>query len=277
MTSDAIDTTIMPPQILSTLSQPYRPAAHQVAENIRNFHAALKAAGFIGGRRGYDPLDAAAGGAESSNLPAPASPAQEKKRKATRGGGRTKGKRFRKDDEDDPSMRSPSPPPAAASGDEQQRTTYNPEERGPDEILPDRALTKAERLQLVNNAPRSLVELHTLVEELGERFTESQIEELLTLVATHIPIPPTEDEVAAGAGQSLEAGYEDGGEAGAADGADGHEPGNGLFIGGAEDDSQYVYDEQAEVGEGEDDDDYINGTNGGGDDLAGEGGNDDEE
>ncbi|PWN18781.1 hypothetical protein BCV69DRAFT_233772, partial [Microstroma glucosiphilum] len=95
-------------EILSTLSQPYRPAAHQQADHIRSFHVALKAAGFIG-----------------------------------------------------------------------------------DEILPDRALTKAERLQLVNNAPRSLVELHTLVEELGERFTESQIEELMNLVATHIPIPPT--------------------------------------------------------------------------------------
>lgn len=177
-------------------------------------------------------------------------------------------------------MRSPSPPPAAGQEDEQHRTTYNPEERGPDEILPDRALTKAERLQLVNNAPRSLVELHTLVEELGERFTESQIEELMTLVATHIPIPPTEDEVAAGAGQSMETGYEDegAGEAGAADGADGTTAeGNGLFIGGAEDESGYVYDEQGGAGEGEDDDDYVNGTNGGGDDLAGEGGNDDEE
>lgn len=172
-------------------------------------------------------------------------------------------------------MRSPSPPPAAAQ-EEQQRATYNPEERGPDEILPDRALTKAERLQLVNNAPRSLVELHTLVEELGERFTESQIEELMNLVATHIPIPPTEDEVAGGAGQMNEAAYEDESGAAAEAGADESGAGNGLFIGGAEDDSQYVYDEQG-VGEGEDDDDFVNGTNGGGDDLAGEGGNDDEE
>ncbi|WFD41775.1 hypothetical protein MPSI1_000411 [Malassezia psittaci] len=48
-------------------------------------------------------------------------------------------------------------------------------------------LTKAERLQLVNHAPTSVVELHTLVEELGQRLTDEQIEDILRCVANHLP------------------------------------------------------------------------------------------
>ncbi|WFC97690.1 hypothetical protein MYAM1_000409 [Malassezia yamatoensis] len=48
-------------------------------------------------------------------------------------------------------------------------------------------LTKAERLQLVNHAPTSVVELHTLVEELGQRLNDEQIEDILRCVADHLP------------------------------------------------------------------------------------------
>ena len=61
----------------------------------------------------------------------------------------------------------------------------------PDErILADEpGLTKAERLQLVNHAPSSVVELHTLVEELGQRMNDDQINEIIQCVTAHLPIP----------------------------------------------------------------------------------------
>ncbi|PWN46927.1 hypothetical protein IE53DRAFT_390933 [Violaceomyces palustris] len=49
------------------------------------------------------------------------------------------------------------------------------------------ALSKAERLQIVNHAPNSIVELHTLVEELSERFYHDQVEEILSIVRKHLP------------------------------------------------------------------------------------------
>ncbi|EST07561.1 RNA polymerase II, Rpb4 [Kalmanozyma brasiliensis GHG001] len=52
-------------------------------------------------------------------------------------------------------------------------------------------LNRSERLQIVNHAPQSIVELHTLVEELEERFHPHQIEELISLVQTYLPIYPT--------------------------------------------------------------------------------------
>ncbi|TKY86743.1 hypothetical protein EX895_004383 [Sporisorium graminicola] len=52
-------------------------------------------------------------------------------------------------------------------------------------------LNRSERLQIVNHAPQSVVELHTLVEELEERFHPHQIEELISLVQTYLPIHPT--------------------------------------------------------------------------------------
>ncbi len=51
-------------------------------------------------------------------------------------------------------------------------------------------LNRSERLQIVNHAPQSVVELHTLVEELEERFHPHQIEELISLVQTYLPIHP---------------------------------------------------------------------------------------
>ena len=49
-------------------------------------------------------------------------------------------------------------------------------------------LTKTERLQLVNHAPSSVVELHTLAEELGQRMSDDQIAEILQCVTTNLPI-----------------------------------------------------------------------------------------
>ncbi|WFD46647.1 hypothetical protein GLX27_001284 [Malassezia furfur] len=55
-------------------------------------------------------------------------------------------------------------------------------------------LTKAERLQLVNHAPMSVVELHTLVEELGQRMSDEQIDDILQCVMTHLPAPQAQVE-----------------------------------------------------------------------------------
>ncbi|GAC96390.1 hypothetical protein PHSY_003970 [Pseudozyma hubeiensis SY62] len=52
-------------------------------------------------------------------------------------------------------------------------------------------LNRSERLQIVNHAPQSMVELHTLVEELEERFHPHQIQELISLVQTYLPIHPS--------------------------------------------------------------------------------------
>lgn len=54
-------------------------------------------------------------------------------------------------------------------------------------------LNRSERLQIVNHAPQSVVELHTLVEELEERFHPHQIEELISLVQTYLPVHSTTD------------------------------------------------------------------------------------
>ena len=68
----------------------------------------------------------------------------------------------------------------------QKRGYVIPDER----ILADEpGLTKTERLQLVNHAPSSVVELHTLVEELGQRMNDDQINEIIQCVTAHLPIP----------------------------------------------------------------------------------------
>ncbi|WFD19392.1 hypothetical protein MCAP1_001622 [Malassezia caprae] len=50
-------------------------------------------------------------------------------------------------------------------------------------------LTKAERLQLVNHAPASVVELHTIIEELGQRMSDEQIEDILRCISSCLPMP----------------------------------------------------------------------------------------
>ncbi|CAO1626370.1 unnamed protein product [Sympodiomycopsis kandeliae] len=280
---------------MSTLCQPSRACLYQQAEHIQTFHTALKKAGFIGGRR-------AAGSAKSapqqqrqdesiveedmeadSDVDLPASSRNKKRRSATSSA--RKSKRAKKDAED-PSMRS-SPP---QDTNEAQDADYNAEERGPDEILPDRALTKAERLMLVNHVPRNLVELHTLVEELEMRFTESQIHELLNLVHSNLPLPLTEEEAShPNAEHNMqteeeEQQYEEEGEERAAVDWDTLEANdrdqsivqksNGLFIGGDQEEEE-DYDEQNAI---VDDDEWINDHvgRGGGDDLDGPGGADED-
>ena len=44
-------------------------------------------------------------------------------------------------------------------------------------------LTRAEELMLINSRPRSLVELHLIVEECEERMQEEEMQELLSLCA----------------------------------------------------------------------------------------------
>ncbi|KAK4057334.1 hypothetical protein OIO90_001831 [Microbotryomycetes sp. JL221] len=59
-------------------------------------------------------------------------------------------------------------------------------------------LTKAERLQIINLAPRSLVELVVCVEDLEERFPDTIAqEEILALIASHLGPLKSKDERAA--------------------------------------------------------------------------------
>ncbi|KAK7100924.1 DNA-directed RNA polymerase III subunit RPC9-like [Littorina saxatilis] len=63
--------------------------------------------------------------------------------------------------------------------------------------MKDFALTRAEKLQLLNNRPTSEVELILMVEESEERFSDEDIGGLVTAIATHLPGPEAEVSVAA--------------------------------------------------------------------------------
>lgn len=261
-------------QVLSVLTQPTRSCVFQTETHIRAFQAALKQAGFIGGRRGVAEING------SSGL----------KRKPVRKTGGRKPKRSRPDgqagevsdmdERADPATVSPTLTTANLPC----ASDIDLSKRGPDEILPDRALTKAERLQIVNHAPRSLVDLHVLVEELTMRFTEAQVYELLEIVHTHLPLAATDDEVEQQAQQAQQMGMQ-GEETGLGnetytDGIQGDETAdgehNGLFMGGAED--QEAQDAFVASVDDEAEDAWANEAGGGGnDDLAGDGVNDDDE
>ncbi|GBN12495.1 DNA-directed RNA polymerase III subunit RPC9 [Araneus ventricosus] len=55
------------------------------------------------------------------------------------------------------------------------------------------SLTKAEKLQLLNMRPTSLVEIQLLIEESEERFNEDQMNEILAAIAETLPPAPESD------------------------------------------------------------------------------------
>lgn len=52
----------------------------------------------------------------------------------------------------------------------------------------ERRLTKGERLMLINHAPTSEIELYPLVEEIEDRFSADQRQDILAIVAAHLPL-----------------------------------------------------------------------------------------
>jgi len=65
-------------------------------------------------------------------------------------------------------------------------------------------LTKAERLQLVNQRPASAVELQVLIEDNEERFSLEQMDELLQLVLDYLPDHTSGVDAAASGGHSVD-------------------------------------------------------------------------
>ncbi|GAA5968458.1 hypothetical protein JCM8115_006395 [Rhodotorula mucilaginosa] len=71
--------------------------------------------------------------------------------------------------------------------------------------LDDYDLTKSERLQIVNLAPTTLVELHVCIEDLAERFSDDRQEALLELVRSHLSSETTSTSKDAAAAAAEEA------------------------------------------------------------------------
>lgn len=55
-------------------------------------------------------------------------------------------------------------------------------------------LTRIEKLQILNLLPRNPVEFYALVEECEERFTNDQIDVILNMIDTVVPLPPVPSE-----------------------------------------------------------------------------------
>ena len=61
--------------------------------------------------------------------------------------------------------------------------------------------TKAEKLQLLNLRPTSVVEMQLIIEELDERLkTEEELEKLVELIEEKLPVPDNEDDGGDGGG-----------------------------------------------------------------------------
>lgn len=60
------------------------------------------------------------------------------------------------------------------------------------ELLPVKLAT-AELLQVVNHRPETDVDLRILIEECDERLNDEQIQEILEIVARHLPAPAKPD------------------------------------------------------------------------------------
>lgn len=56
------------------------------------------------------------------------------------------------------------------------------------------SLTKAERLQVLNLRPSTVVEVHLIVEDCEERMSSSTVDELLETVKNTLPPPPEKPE-----------------------------------------------------------------------------------
>jgi hypothetical protein len=56
-----------------------------------------------------------------------------------------------------------------------------------EEENPSLALTKAERMQIINLRTTQPVELHLVLEECAERFTDEQVDEIARLAEEHLP------------------------------------------------------------------------------------------
>lgn len=54
-------------------------------------------------------------------------------------------------------------------------------------------LTKAEKLQLLNQRPETAVELLLMIEECEDRLNDSQIDELLAIIKSTLPSQPSTD------------------------------------------------------------------------------------
>ncbi|RDD41522.1 DNA-directed RNA polymerase III subunit RPC9 [Trichoplax sp. H2] len=66
-------------------------------------------------------------------------------------------------------------------------------------------LTKAEKLMLLNQRPTSLVELHLIIEETEERFSEEESNELLQIIDDILPpVHPHDNEDTEDKGQTNE-------------------------------------------------------------------------
>ncbi|KAK9767783.1 hypothetical protein K7432_002119 [Basidiobolus ranarum] len=62
------------------------------------------------------------------------------------------------------------------------------------EAVKSYGLTRAEKLQILNLRPRSAVEIHLLIEECEERFSQERLEELIQLVKKTLPRDDDDDD-----------------------------------------------------------------------------------